>query len=151
MLTLTAEFTHKAEADQAIARIRQSGNDSGSISLIHLADQPRKESYEDGISAGSTLGGIAGMFVGMSTISMPNLGDFAAAGPLAGLLTGTITGGIAGSLISMGIDEHRSREYEKDVLGGKVLFSMPVTRENAGSVSRILKDYQGYEVELHQR
>ena len=151
MLTLTAEFTHKAEADQAIAKIRQSGNDSGAISLIHLANHPHKESSENGLSAGSTLGGIAGMFLGMSTIAMPGLGVFAAAGPLAGLLTGTITGGIAGSLVSMGIDEHRSREYEQDVLGGKVLFSMPVTHENAGSVSKILKDYQGYEVELHQR
>lgn len=149
---ITAEFRHKANAEEAIAKIRQTGNDVGAISLVtlaHLSTEREAMHITDGsVSTGSTIGGIAGLAIGFSTIAIPSLGVFAAAGPLAGLLSGTVLGGVAGSLFSPSSKSEENTPSE--VLGGKVLFSMPVTQEAAGAVSKILKAHNGKLVELHR-
>lgn len=147
---ITAEFRHRANAEEAIAKIRQRGEDSGLISLTTLAHLSGEEEYSEKnhpISKGSAIGGITGLAVGFSTIAIPSLGAFAAAGPIAGLLSGTALGGIVGSLLT---PEELPQEKE-EALGGRVLFSMPVTRENAGTVSKILKDHTATLVELQKR
>ncbi len=150
MLTITAEFRHQANAEEAIQKIRQTGNDSGPITLVslaHLSDEGASSHATAPISTGSAIGGITGLVIGFSTIAIPSLGAFAAAGPLAGLLSGTALGGIVGSFLT----PEDLPENPPEVLGGRVLFSMPVNRETAGAVSKILKSHTGSMVELQKK
>ena len=141
MEIISAEFPDRTDANQAMDALRTSGilND---VSLLCAAPRPADMLSVRGIEAGSTLGGLAGMIAGMSTVMMPGLGAFAAAGPIAGLLCGSMTGGIVGSLVALGLSERESESLARDVVDGKVLFSMETAEDTAGEVEALLRAHR---------
>ncbi len=105
------------------------------------------DNISDGTITGSVLGSVAGLVLGFGLVTVPGLGIVAAAGPLAGIISGAVTGGIVGGLVDLGIPEEKSREYERHVKEGKVLFSMKTKDENVNRVTSILRDSGASEVQ----
>ena len=141
MEIISAEFDDRKEANDAMDALRKAGI-LRDVSLLCAAPRPPHILSGRGIESGSTLGGLVGMIAGMSTIMMPGLGEFAAAGPIAGLLCGSVTGGITGSLVSLGLSERESESFARDVVDGKVLFSMETAEESAGEVEALLRAHR---------
>lgn len=114
-----------------------------------MSTRPVNDNISDGVVTGGILGGIAGLLMGAGSMVVPGLGIVAAAGPITGLLSGAITGGIIGGLVDLGIPEEKSREYEKGVREGKVLFSMKTEEDKVDRVTDILKSNGATNVEVY--
>ncbi|MFA6239097.1 MAG: hypothetical protein WC635_17290 [Bacteriovorax sp.] len=81
-----------------------------------------------GLMYGLATGGILGWLVGLNIITIPGVGFFVAAGPLAGALTGLALGGtigsISGALIGLGISKIEAQKLEKYVKEKGVIISV---------------------------
>lgn len=107
------------------------------------------DNISDGVISGGLLGGLAGLLIGAGSMIVPGLGIIAAAGPVAGLLSGAVTGGIVGGLIDLGIPERESRQYERDIRQGKVLFSMKTDEDKVSRVTEILRNSGASNVQVY--
>jgi hypothetical protein len=81
-----------------------------------------------GAKTGALLGGMFGWLVGLGLLTIPGVGPFVAAGPIAAALAGAGTGGaiggITGSLAKMGVPEHHAQRYEAQLKPGAILVSV---------------------------
>lgn len=107
------------------------------------------DNISDGVVSGGLLGGIAGLLIGAGSMVIPGLGIIAAAGPITGLLSGAVTGGIVGGLVDLGIPERQSKQYESDVMQGRVLFSMKTDEDKVSRISSILRNSGAWNVEVY--
>ncbi len=161
--TIAALFENYNSAEQAAKRIKDEGLRTDDISIVAkqgddsgtggptatMSTRPVNDNISDGVVTGGILGGIAGLLMGAGSMVVPGLGIVAAAGPITGLLSGAITGGIIGGLVDLGIPEEKSREYEKGVREGKVLFSMKTEEDKVDRVTDILKSNGATNVEVY--
>jgi len=106
-------------------------------------------SVASGVSAGSVLGGLAGLAMGAGALVIPGVGPIVAAGPIAGLLSGAATGGIAGGLIDWGIPAERGKYYEGKVKEGKILASVRTDETKINDAARIMRENGARDVETH--
>jgi membrane protein YqaA with SNARE-associated domain len=101
---------------------------TGSAHFAHKKGTKAPEEASTGAATGVVLGGALGWLVGISTLPIPGLGPFIAAGPimaaLAGAGVGGVVGGFTGALIGMGIPEHKAKRYEGHVKDGGILLSV---------------------------
>ena len=143
-----AQFARREDADRAMNSLGKADM-LREVSLLFPAPRPSPEEWKNGIPAGSTLGGLVGLVAGMSTVFLPGLGEFAAAGPLAGLLCGSVTGGVVGSLVSLGLSERESESFAQGVANGRVLFSMETAEDLVPEVEKILTRHRAECVSHH--
>ena len=155
--TIVGVFGSYDSAEMAATKVKDAGLRTDDISIIGKDRQEKggdsetsggnrgmtNDNINRGVTTGTTLGGVAGLLLGLGTIAIPGLGVVAAAGPIAGLISGAITGGIVGGLIDLGIPQEASKEYENDVKSGKVIWTMGVDDSNETEVSHILQDCGG--------
>jgi len=78
-----------------------------------------------GAASGGLLGGLGGLVVGLGLLTIPGIGQIAAAGPLAAALTGAAVaaggGGIIGALVGLGMPEEQAKQYEGFLKSGKII------------------------------
>jgi uncharacterized membrane protein len=158
---IVAIFGAKEEAEKAANELEQKGIHKGDVSIAYLTDTEGGENEttsvtgNDNISSGTvtggTIGGIAGLILGAGTIAVPGLGIIAAAGPVAGLITGALAGGVIGGITDLGISNDDKGGYTEEIRRGRVYFSVPVSDDNGGTVSRVLKDNGALNVEVHNK
>lgn len=150
--TIVAIFNTRDYAERASREIKQEGLKIDNISIIARSEEEARDNdnISDGLFSGAAIGGVAGLALGFGSVMIPGLGIIAAAGPIAGLISGAAAGGIVGTLVDLGIPEADSRKYEDEIRSGKVYFSMPITDETGGAVSKILKDNGADSVEIHK-
>ena len=113
----------------------------------------------EGAGFGALVGGLTGLVLGLTAITIPGIGAIIAAGPLAALLGGTtgaaigatagaVTGGVTASLIDLGVFEEDAGYYAESVRRGGALVS--VTVHDPDKVSRaaeILRNHNPVDVE----
>jgi hypothetical protein len=83
---------------------------------------------QKGAQTGAFVGGMLGWLVGLGLLTIPGVGPFMAAGPIAAAIAGAgaggAIGGIAGSLVGMGVPEHHAKRYEGHLQQGGILVSV---------------------------
>lgn len=135
-------YRTESGAAKAVHRLLEIGYDSADISV--LAKNPERfallelstdvdvesptqtvEGAGAGAAAGSVVGGLGGLLLGLGTLVIPGVGPFLAAGPLAAALGGVIAGGAAGgvlgALAGMGIEKSEAVAYEEALNRGDLL------------------------------
>ncbi len=160
--TVVGVFTTRKDAEDVTYQLRNEGYDLDNVSIISRdgTSTTSSESYNDdaratndnisdGVTAGSVLGGVAGLLIGAGTFAVPGLGVIAAAGPLAGLISGAVTGGIVGALVDLGLPENESKQYADDIKTGKVFLSITTDDENIDSIQSILNNYGASQVNVY--
>lgn len=104
-------------------------NQLADIEKLHTHKNKAGEAAKDGAIAGSSLGGLTGLLVGLGAIAIPGVGPVMLAGAVATAIATTISGGVigaaagslAGGLIGLGIPEDRAKVYSERVSQGNYL------------------------------
>mgnify|MGYP002716872061 FL=1 len=159
-------FRSRAEADNALNSLRDSGFSMERISLLakdadrneeiagvdvqdrnEMKDRGGNEAQEGagiGAVAGTALGGIGGLLVGLEALIIPGVGPFLAAGTvattLAGAGIGAAAGAIVGALTGLGIPEEDAKAYDKRVSQGDYLVMIEGTPSEIDRAGSLLRD-----------
>ena len=100
---------------------------------------PKMGEEVEGAVTGSALGGIAGLLVGLSALTIPGIGPIIAAGPLISGLMGAIVGGLTGAIVSWGIPEKEAQFYSERIERGGALVIVRVPEDKADEVAAIIE------------
>lgn len=88
-----------------------------------------------GAATGAGVGGVLGLVAGLTSLAIPGLGPFIAAGPIAatfaGAGIGAVAGGIIGALTHLGVPEHEAHFYAEGVKRGGTLITVHARDERA--------------------
>jgi uncharacterized protein (TIGR02271 family) len=126
----------------------------GKDSVVELVEEDGREQVEDmakGAGAGATIGGLAGLLLGITALAIPGIGPVLAAGPIAALIAGAGIGATAGGLISgltrLGMSEDQAHTYAEGVRRGGTLISVNVSDEGATQVITTMKRHGAIEID----
>lgn len=150
--TVSAMFDSQAEAERAVAELRQQGVSDGALSVIAQnkgtmttrgGDGEVTDEEHSNILRGILGGGAAGAGLGVLALAIPGVGPLAALGAIAasavpeamaiGALAGAAAGTFNETLLKHGIDEEDASYYGDRLKGGGVL----VTAHASGDAQRI--------------
>lgn len=88
-----------------------------------------------GAGTGAAVGGVIGLVAGVASLSIPGLGPFIAAGPIASALAGAgigaAAGGLIGALTKVGVPEQEAHYYAEGVRRGGTLITVRADSEQA--------------------
>ena len=147
----SAIFDTPAEADRAVADLRQAGVPDAALSIVTRHDGVTNTAHGDGeavddgqgsVMRGILGGGALGAGLGIAALAIPGVGPLVAAGAIAAsavpgaMALGAAAGAVAGTanetLLKHGINEDDASYYGDHLGRGGVLVSVEA---NAGSVS----------------
>lgn len=155
-------FARRTDAESAIANLQASDFPLEKLSVIakdnHLDDemkgvevkeqagQPTEEAATTGAVTGGALGTIAGLLVGLGTLTIPGVGPILLAGATASTLATTLAGGaigattgvLVGALASLGIPEERAIIYNNYVAKGYYLLIVEGTIPEIQAAEKVL-------------
>lgn len=153
-------FSDVATTEKVIHELKNHGYSSGDISIF-AHDKSKVDVLEDetntgvttndegrgknagkgagiGAASGGVLGGLGGLVTGLGLLTIPGIGQIAAAGPLAAALTGGAVaaggGGIIGALVGLGMPEEQAKQYEGFLKKGKIIVLVEADKENENEV-----------------
>lgn len=153
-------FDTRDKAESAVEELRNKGFEREISVVTRDEEKPKgtenemkmeadRDTAVEGVTYGSTLGGLAGLAAGAGALFIPGIGPILAMGPIAGLLSGAVTGGLAGGLIDWGIPAEEGRHYEEDVKAGKTLVAVKCSEEKANDAASVLRRYGAHDVTTH--
>jgi uncharacterized protein (TIGR02271 family) len=132
-------FHSQADAESAIARLKQSGFSENQIGVA-LKDRKRQEELIEGTGTqaaegaatgalgGGVLGGVIGLLAGVGALAIPGVGPIIAGGTLASTLAGAgigaAAGGLIGALAGMGVPEEDARHFDQGFQAGGTLITV---------------------------
>lgn len=151
---VTAVFSSRFEADQALRALENVGITSSDVSML-MSDEARSSHFkieegtkaDEGAAAGATFGGILGgvtaALLSAGALAIPGL-NLVVSGSIiagmAGLGAGAATGGLLGALIGAGFKENEAKLYEKELYEGNILMAVQThNSEQKRAVQDILK------------
>jgi hypothetical protein len=106
-----------------------------------------------GAGFGAAMGGLGGLVVGLTVLTVPGVGPVLAGGLLAAALTGAgvgaITGGMVGALTEVGIPKEHVHYYSKELRRGGVLVVVATTDAMAELALTLLSHH--HPLDLHTR
>jgi len=136
MHTLTKVYEDHGVARQVVAELETAGIPSSSISIVANKGVNNQNDDEGstaggGAEAGLMIGGTAGgLLAGLGAMTIPGIGQVAAAGWLVtmalGAFAGGVTGGILGALIDANVPEEHAHVYSEALRRGASLVSVRV-------------------------
>ncbi len=163
-------FKYEDDVEGAVKELEKLGYNTKEMSVV-MKDVRKTGEMENmgvhvsegaasGAVAGGALGGIAGLLVGLGIITIPGIGPFLAAGPLAtalgltgaaattttGAVTGAAAGGIVGALTSLGLPREEAEHYEEQVKAGGILLVVPSMDERTGEVRSVMEKHKASDV-----
>lgn len=107
-------------------------------------DNEAPEGAGIGATAGTVLGGVGGLLVGLEALIIPGVGPFLAAGTvattLAGAGIGAAAGAIVGALTGLGIPEEDAKEYDARISQGDYLVILEGTEEEINRAGSVLQN-----------
>lgn len=139
---VSAVFDTQAEADRAVADLRDAGVSTSAISMIARHDGDNVTTDGDGTVSDATqdvvgktaLGAGIGTALGVAALAIPGVGPFVAAGAIAsvaipgaaltGAAVGAAAGGLAGLLTDHGVSEDDARYYETRMNDGGIFVAV---------------------------
>jgi hypothetical protein len=170
--TILAVFNSLEDAQAAVRELTSGGYDRSDIGLAARDIGNRAEHYvkgevsgednvdgPEGAGFGALVGGLTGLVLGLTAITIPGIGAVIAAGPLAAVLggatgaaigatAGAVTGGVAASLIDLGVPEDHAEYYAESVRRGSALVSVTVRDNDAANRAMvILRNHRPVDVE----
>lgn len=163
--TVFATFSDQMDAENTITQLKGNGYNAKDISVLMQDKQVAKQVAEDtgadvaggavsGATTGGLIGAMAGLLTGIGAITIPGIGPFIAAGPIAtalgltgtaaatvgGATTGAVAGGLIGALMGLGLSDEDAHTYETSVRDGALLVAVPVRDGDASDVKAIMED-----------
>lgn len=162
--TILAVYDTLDMAHAAVRDLTNSGFDRSDIGVAardyNAADWEHEDvSGAEGSGFGALVGGLTGIVMGLTAITIPGVGAIIAAGPLAaalgaatggaiGAVAGAATGGLVASLVDLGIPDEDAATYAEHVRRGGALVSVTVHDENMiPQATSILKRYNPIDVD----
>lgn len=153
-------FPSRREAEAALNELRSSGFPMDRVSVLAKeadrgeqiggaevkarGDNEAQEGAGIGAVAGTALGGVGGLLVGLEAILIPGAGPFLAAGTvattLAGAGIGAATGSLVGALTGLGIPEEEAKVYDERVSRGDYLVIVDGSEADINRVGSILSN-----------
>ena len=108
------------------------------VGNLHTHENRTEEAAKDGAIAGSSLGGLTGLLVGLGILAIPGIGPVMLAGAAAtaiastisGSVIGAITGSLVGGLVGLGIPEDRAEVYSDRIADGDYLVMVEGSRKD---------------------
>lgn len=108
-----------------------------------------EEAAKRGAVAGSTLGGLTGLLVGLGALAIPGVGPVMLAGAAATAIATAISGGVIGAaagslvggLIGLGIPEDRAKVYSDRVSQGNYLIIVEGSEADINQAQSILDNH----------
>lgn len=105
---------------------------------LHTDENDANDAAKTGAAAGSTLGGLTGLLVGLGAIAIPAIGPVMLAGAAAtaiattisGTVIGAAAGSLAGGLIGLGIPSDRADTYSDRIAEGHYLVMVEGTESD---------------------
>jgi hypothetical protein len=151
-------------AHAAVRDLTSSGFDRADIGVAardyNAADWDQEDvSGAEGSGFGALVGGLTGIVMGLTAITIPGIGAIIAAGPLAaalgaatggaiGAVAGAATGGLVASLVDLGVPSTDAEHYAEHVRRGGALVSVTVKDESMVSqATSILRRYNPIDVD----
>ncbi|HEY9603703.1 MAG TPA: histidine kinase [Allocoleopsis sp.] len=156
-------FKNHKDVEATLRDLKKSAFDMERVSLItrHIEDiegakevtekhgNEAKEGAAAGATAGTILGGVGGLLVGLGVLAIPGIGPVLAAGvgipafasTVAGAGIGAAAGGIIGGLLGLGIPEERAKVYNERVKGGEHLLMVHGTEDDLDRVRDIMRKH----------
>src|SRR3954469_10985810 len=105
-----------------------------------------------GAGTGAAVGGILGLAAGAAALTIPGIGPFIAAGPIAAALAGAgigaAAGGAIGALVHLGVPEEEAHYYAEGVRRGGTLITVNAsTDEMATCAAMVMKNHGAADIE----
>ena len=147
--TLVAVFGTAAEAHAAVEALLQTGCDREDIGLVgpgtpigaHEAPSLTVKDAEKG----AMVGGLAGLLLGLTELSIPGIGPVLAGGWLAAMITtllgagiGAATGTLAGALIEKGFAPDLAHTVATSIHKGKTVVTVKTAQGRTKVVENML-------------
>jgi len=148
--------TSESQAHTIVDRLRDAAFNADAISVLfpdrgttrYFAQEKETKAPEVaavGAGTGLVVGVGLGWLIGISSLAIPGVGPFIAAGSISAAISGGViggtVGGLSGALIGMGISEHEAKDYEGKLHDGRVLISVhSATGEETATIRRIFTD-----------
>jgi hypothetical protein len=148
--TVSHLFDTRSDAESAVRALENDGFSSAEINLLANPsgwdEEPSAEA--EAASTGATIGGVAGVGVGVlasiGAIAIPGIGPLVAAGMLATTLaaagTGAVAGGLAGALIGYGFSDDDAHVYSEAIRRGSTLVTVKTTEARAARAESLMRD-----------
>ena len=159
MKTIVGLFDDITHANKAAADLENAGITRNDISIAANNEGGKYVANSDGshsdttttggaigsdAAIGATVGGAAGLLIGLTGLAIPGLGWIATAGWLTATLigagTGAVVGGLVGALTSVGVPEEDATLYNEGVRRGGILVAVRAEDNQAHRVAEILGD-----------
>ncbi len=159
--TITRTYDSYAQANAAVAAVREVGIEEADISVVAHKDHPDADSPEarelddssatgTGATVGGMVGGGAGLLAGLGMMAIPGVGPLVAAGWLAttaagavaGAVTGAAAGGLTDMLTSSGVAEEDAEVYAEAIRRGAIMVAVRVMPEDEADVVAALDNHR---------
>jgi len=132
-------------ARATIGVMAQENTSSDGTVTTRVATPGSSSRVAQGAGLGAAVGGLGGLVVGLTALTVPGVGPVLAGGLLAAALTGAgvgaVTGGLAGALIEVGIPKEHVHYYSEGVRRGDVLVVVATTDEMAALARTLLSHH----------
>jgi hypothetical protein len=158
--TMTALYEHLAEARVVVEDLVAAGFERGEINLVASVQEGGKDVLIEegkpaagegpldvaarGAAAGGALGGLTGLILGASAITVPGIGALLVAGPILaiyGALAGSIGGGLLGLLAQSGVGEEEAPYYAEGLRRGMAMVALEVQEQDAARVEKVMDSH----------
>ena len=153
--TVLAIFKGPQQTKEAVEEIQGESLANSKISVIVRIDYLHQGEFREEIAnelayypSEINLDKFNAWLVQAAPFIVPNLGEVAAAGPLASELMHQPQGrGLVEVLLSYGLSEIRARHYEHEVRTGHWLVLIQTTQEKINSTANALRSFGGRDIE----
>lgn len=123
------------------------------VGNLNTPDNAARETAQQGAVAGSTLGGLTGLLVGLGAVAIPGVGPVmlagAAATAIATAVSGSLIGGAAGSLVGglagLEIPADRAKIYSDRVARGEYLVMVEGTKADIALAALVFSNHDIHE------
>jgi hypothetical protein len=134
-----------------IGVLAQDNTSSDGTVTTRVATPGGPSGVAQGAGLGAALGGLGGLVVGLTALTVPGVGPVLAGGLLAAALTGAgvgaVTGGMVGALTDVGIPKEHVHYYSEGLRRGSVLVVVATTDEMAELAMTLLSHH--HPLDLH--
>jgi hypothetical protein len=112
---------------------------------------PTSEEMGTGVGMGTVVGGLGGLFVGLTELAIPGIGWVAAAGTLATTLigagVGAAVGGLHTAIDKLGVPKEQAGYYAEAVRRGGTLVSVRVPEEQIDEAMEIMERHHAVDID----
>lgn len=123
------------------------GRSHGNGDRTHDRDDEVADRAKEGALAGTAVGGITGLLVGLGLVAIPGIGPVMLAGAAATALATTIsggaigaaTGGLAGALVGLGLSDEHAQIYSDRIARGEYLVMVEGTEADMALAESIFR------------